>query len=130
MAVAVQPGDGEMILYQTPGGAVRVEVRYEAATFSLNQKRLSEIFGVDVRTISEHLRNIFAAAELSESSVVRKFRTTAADGKSYLVSFYNLDAIISVGYRVNSTQATQFRKRDATATCKSALQVRHAGGSS
>jgi hypothetical protein len=82
---------------------------YESETFWLSQKKIAELFGVDVRTVSEHLRNIFSDGELVEGSVIRKFRTTAADGKSYLVSFYNLDAIISVGYRVNSAKATQFR---------------------
>jgi len=75
----------------------------------MSQKRLADLFGVDVRTVSEHLQNIFASGELQETAVLRKTRTTAADGKSYWVNFYNLDAIISVGYRVNSTQATQFR---------------------
>lgn len=103
------PREGELILYQTPEGRVRVEVLYEAETFWLSQKQLAELFGVDVRTVSEHLRNVFAGGELAEEAVIRKNRTTAADGKSYLVNFYNLDAIISVGYRVNSTQATQFR---------------------
>lgn len=103
------PEEGELILYRTADDAVRVEVLYETETFWLNQKRMAELFGVDVRTISEHLRNIFDAGELSEDSVVRKIRSTATDGKSYLVNFYNLDAIISVGYRVNSAQATQFR---------------------
>lgn len=103
------PQEGELILYQTAEGTVRVEVLYEADTFWLSQKRIAELFGVDVRTISEHLRNIFAGKELDEGSVVRRIRTTASDGKAYLTSFYNLDAIISVGYRVNSSQATQFR---------------------
>lgn len=109
MTDAEKPHEGELILYQTAEGTVRVEVLYEAETFWLNQKRMAELFGVDIRTISEHLRNIFDANELAEDSVIRKFRTTAADGKAYLTNFYNLDAIISVGYRVNSSQATQFR---------------------
>jgi hypothetical protein len=67
------------------------------------------LFGVDVRTVNEHLKNVFDSAELDEESVLRKFRITAADGKAYLTNCYNLDAIISVGYRVNSRQATQFR---------------------
>ena len=71
---------------------------------------MAELFAVDVRTVSEHLGNILSGGELSEASVVRKFRNTAADGKSYLTQFYNLDAIISVGYRVNSVRATQFRQ--------------------
>lgn len=70
---------------------------------------MTELFGVDVRTVSEHLQTIFKTKELLEDSVVRNLRTTAADGKSYATNFYSLDAIISVGYRVNSRQATQFR---------------------
>jgi hypothetical protein len=109
MTDAEKPNEGELILYQTQEGAVRIEVLYQSETFWLNQKKIAELFGVDIRTISEHFRNIFASGELDERSVLRKIRTTAADGKNYLVNFYNLDAIISVGYRVNSTQATQFR---------------------
>lgn len=109
MSNKLPPKDGELILYQTGEGTVRVEVLYESETFWLNQKKIAELFAVDIRTISEHFRNIFASGELEEKSVLRKFRTTATDGKSYMVNFYNLDAIISVGYRVNSTQATQFR---------------------
>ncbi len=103
------PKEGRIILYQTPKGSLRIEVLYEAETFWLSQKKIADLFGVYVRTISEHLRNVFVAGELDEAAVIRKFRTTAADSKNYLVSYYNLDAIISVGYRVNSTQATQFR---------------------
>ncbi len=103
------PQEGEIILYRTANDAIRVEVLYESETFWLSQKRMAELFDVDVRTISEHLRNILDAGELNEDAVVRRIRSTAADGKSYLVSFYNLDAVISVGYRVNSVQATQFR---------------------
>lgn len=109
MSDAEKPNKGELILYQTREGTVRIEVLYESETFWLNQKKIAELFGVDVRTISEHFRNIFASGELDERSVLRKIRTTATDGKNYWVSFYSLDAIISVGYRVNSTQATQFR---------------------
>ncbi len=109
MPASGKPNEGELILYQTQEGAVRIEVLYQSETFWLNQKKIAELFGVDIRTISEHFRNIFASGELGEPSVLRKIRTTAADGKNYLVNFYNLDAIISVGYRVNSTQATQFR---------------------
>ena len=103
------PTKEKLLLYQTQEGAVRIEVLYRSETFWLNQKKIAELFGVDTRTVSEHLRNIFAGKELAEDSALRKIRTTAADGKNYPVNFYNLDAIISVGYRVNSTQATQFR---------------------
>jgi hypothetical protein len=103
------PREGQAIIYATANGAVRVEVMYHDETFWLTQKRMAELFGVDVRTVNEHLRNIFESGELSEEAVIRKFRITAADGKSYLTKLYNLDAVISVGYRVNSPQATQFR---------------------
>jgi hypothetical protein len=97
MSNSEKPNEGELILYQTQEGAVRIEVLFESETFWLNQKRIAELFGVDIRTISEHFRNIFASGELDEQSVLRKIRTTAADGKDYLVNFYSLDAIISVG---------------------------------
>ena len=103
-----QHNEGELILYQTQEGTVRIEVLYESETFWLNQKKISELFGVDVRTISEHLRNIFANRELREQSVLRKVRTTAADGNRYSVNFYNLDAIISVGYRSTAPRPPDF----------------------
>lgn len=87
-----------------------IEVRYEDGTIWLTQKLMAQLFGVDVRTISEHLRNIFRSHELNEDSVIRKFRITAVDGKAYSTQHYSLDAIISVGYRVNSIRATQFRQ--------------------
>ena len=104
------PREGEILLYTGPTGAIRVEVLFEEESFWLTQKRMAELFEVDVRTVSEHLQNLFKTDELMEDAVIRKFRITAADGKNYLTSFYNLDAIIAVGYRVNSRQATQFRK--------------------
>ncbi len=76
----------------------------------LTQKKMAALFGVDIRTVSEHLQTIFHSEELHQDSVVRKIRTTAADEKAYLTNFYNLDVIISVGYRVNSLQATRFRQ--------------------
>src|ERR1700734_2091304 len=99
----------EIILYTSPDGVAKVEVAYEEETFWLPQKQMAELFGVTVPTISEHLSSIFASGELDEASVVRNFRITAADGKSYDTKHYALDAIIAVGYRVNSKQATQFR---------------------
>jgi hypothetical protein len=101
---------GELIVYPGKSGRLRIEARLHNDTLWMTQKQLAELFGVDVRTISEHLKNVFQSHELDEPSVVRKFRTTAADGKAYLTNFYNLDAIISVGYRVNSVRATQFRQ--------------------
>ncbi|MDY5135919.1 virulence RhuM family protein [Actinotignum sanguinis] len=94
----------------TTNAANSVEVRYEESTIWLTQKLMAQLFDVDVRTVSEHLRNIFQSGELSDSAVIRKFRITATDGKNYLTQHYNLDAIISVGYRINSIRATQFRQ--------------------
>jgi hypothetical protein len=109
MADKTPPREGEILLYTGSAGAIRVEVLFEEESFWLTQKRMAELFEVTVPTINEHLKNVFKTNELNEDSVIRKFRMTADDGKSYLTSFYNLDAIIAVGYRVNSRQATQFR---------------------
>ncbi|MFA5243568.1 MAG: virulence RhuM family protein [Sulfuricella sp.] len=100
----------EFLIFTGQAGEQSIEARYEDETVWLTQKLMAELFAVDVRTVSEHLKNIFGSGELAEDSVVRKFRNTAADGKSYLTQFYNLDTIISVGYRVNSVRATQFRQ--------------------
>ncbi|MCC7402620.1 MAG: virulence RhuM family protein [Chitinophagaceae bacterium] len=99
----------DIILYSSPEGNIKVEVMYSGETFWLTQKRLAELFGVEVPAVSKHLKNIFETGELQEDAVVSKMETTAADGKNYVTAFYNLDAIIAVGYRVNSRQATQFR---------------------
>lgn len=101
--------EADIIFYESAQGAVRVEIRFEDETFWLSQKKLAELFGVEVQTINYHLKEIFKSGELAEDSVIRKIRITADDGKKYLTNFYNLDAIIAVGYRVNSYQATQFR---------------------
>lgn len=101
--------NNHFIFYATPQGNVKLEVLFESETFWLSQKRMANLFGVDVRTVNEHLKNIFKTSELLENSVIRNFRTTAADGKSYDTKFYMLDAILAVGYRVNSNEATQFR---------------------
>jgi hypothetical protein len=99
----------DIIFYSSPQGDIKVEVLFSDETFWLSQKRMAELFGVDVRTVNEHLKNIFTTSELNEDSVIRKIRITADDGKNYLTNVYNLDAIIAVGYRVNSYEATQFR---------------------
>jgi len=104
-----KPKEGQIIFYSTPEGVTRVEVVYQGETFWLSQKRMAELFDVDVRTISEHLQTIFSTGELDKKSVIRNFRITASDGKKYLTNLYSMDAIISVGYRVNSLKATQFR---------------------
>jgi hypothetical protein len=99
----------DIILYSSSEGNVKVEVMYSGETFWLTQKRMAELFGVEVPAVSKHLKNIFETGELQEDAVISKMETTAADGKNYDTAFYNLDAIIAVGYRVNSRQATQFR---------------------
>lgn len=98
-----------LIFYTTREGHVNIDVIYEDETFWLNQKQLCELFGRDKSVISRHIRNIFKDGELDEISVVAKNATTAADGKTYVVDYYNLDMVIAVGYRVNSKEATQFR---------------------
>jgi hypothetical protein len=99
----------DFLLYTAPGGNVKVEVILNNETVWLTQKAIAELFGVQVPAISKHLKNIFECGELQESSVISILETTAADGKNYQTTYYNLDAIVSVGYRVNSRQATQFR---------------------
>ena len=103
------PTAGEIIFYATPEGKARVEVLVQDETFWLTQRRMAELFGVEVPTINYHLKEIFESGELVEVAVIRNIRITAADGKQYNTRHYSLDAIISVGYRVNSVQATQFR---------------------
>ncbi|MBI3584088.1 MAG: virulence RhuM family protein [Nitrospinae bacterium] len=99
----------DIILYSSPEGDIHVEVVFSDETFWLSQKRMAELFGVEIHTINYHLKEIFKSHELQEDSVIRKIRITAEDGKNYLTNLYNLDAIIAVGYRVNSHQATKFR---------------------
>ena len=101
--------NNEIIFYTTPDGNKKVEVFFQDETAWLTQKALAELFGVQVPAINKHLKNIFESGELVENSVISILETTAADGKSYKTRYYNLDAIIAVGYRVSSYQATQFR---------------------
>ena len=106
------PKEGELILYRTANEAVRVEVRYESETFWLDQKRMAELFGVDVRTVSYHLKAVYSSGELTPEATLQTIWRVQREGNREVkreIEFYNLDAIISVGYRVNSAQATQFR---------------------
>ncbi|HET8963582.1 MAG TPA: virulence RhuM family protein [Chitinophagales bacterium] len=106
------PQENDIIFYTTPDGAVHIEVFFENETFWLSQKKMADLFGVDVRTINEHLQNIYNSNELQREATIRKIRIVQKEGSrdvSRDVDFYNLDAIIAVGYRVNSYQATQFR---------------------
>jgi hypothetical protein len=106
----IRNSTAEFLIFTGQAGEQSIEARYEDETIWLSQKLMAALFEVDVRTVSEHLQNIFASKELDPESVIRKFRITAADGKNYSTQHYNLDAIISVGYRVNSIRATQFRQ--------------------
>ncbi len=106
----IRNSTAEFLIFTGQAGENSIEARYEEQTVWLTQKLISELFSVSIPTINEHLKNIFDSGELDPDSVIRKFRITAADGKSYLTKHYNLDAIISVGYRVNSIRATQFRQ--------------------
>ncbi len=105
----VPTNPGEFLFYQTDDGRIRLQVRMEGETVWLSQKAMAELFQKDVRTISEHIRNLFEEGELQPDSVVRNFRITAADNKQYDTQHYNLDVIISTGYRVKSLRGTQFR---------------------
>ena len=99
----------EFLLYTTPNSDIKIEAYLHNETVWLPQKRIAELFGVDRTVITKHLKNIFESGELEEDSVCAKIAHTAEDGKTYQTKFYNLDAILSVGYRVNSIQATHFR---------------------
>lgn len=112
-----EPVKAEIILYQSEGTNVPVQVRYMNETLWMPQREIADLFGTSKQTISYHMGNIFGDGELDKESVVKEILTTASDGKNYRVMFYNLDAIIAVGYRVNSMQATRFRQW-ATATLK------------
>lgn len=98
-----------IVIYRGPKGNVKLHAQFERDTIWATQAQIAALFNVNVRTISEHLGNIFKSKELDKSSVIRNFRNTASDGKMYDTQFYNLDAIISVGYKVNSKNATSFR---------------------
>ena len=99
----------EFLLYSTPNSDIKIETYLHNETLWLPQKRIAELFGVQRPAITKHLKNIFESAELEEDSVSSILEHTAEDGKKYQTKHYNLDAILSVGYRVNSSQATPFR---------------------
>jgi hypothetical protein len=100
---------GEVVIYEDPERRMRVDVRLEQETVWLTQKQMAQLFQTERSVITKHLRNIFTSGELDKNSVCAFFAHTAEDGKTYRTQFYNLDAIISVGYRVNSKRGTQFR---------------------
>ena len=105
--------ESNILLYTSDNGDVSIQVRYEDGTFWLTQKRMAELFNVNISTINEHLKKIFSAGELSEEGTIRKFRIVQNEGRRQVareVAFYPLNAIIALGYRVNSEEATRFRK--------------------
>jgi len=103
-------GKGQLVVYESEDGRIKIDVRLENETVWLTQQLMADLFQTTKQNIGQHLGNIFLEGELTEDSVVKKFFTTARDGKNYKTSFYNLDAIISVGYRVKSHVATRFRQ--------------------
>ena len=105
------PG-GEFLLYQAEDGQTRIECRFQGETVWLTQQQMAELFGVDKSGVSRHLKNIYESGELSQEATVAKFATVQTEGNRKIkrnLTYYNLDVIISVGYRVNSKKATQFR---------------------
>ncbi len=108
--LAIRNSTAEFLIFTSQAGEESIEVKFENETVWLTQKMLAKLFDVSISTINEHLKNIFKSGELNENSVIRNFLITASDGKNYNTHFYNLDAIISIGYRINSHRATQFRQ--------------------
>lgn len=102
--------NNQIIIYQGEDGDTRIEVKFTGDTVWLSQQQLCELYHTSKANVSEHIKHIFEDGELDECSVVRKFRTTASDGKNYNITFYNLDMIISLGYRIRSVIATHFRR--------------------
>ncbi|MBF0387418.1 MAG: virulence RhuM family protein [Candidatus Omnitrophica bacterium] len=109
-SLQIRNSTAEFLIFTGQSGDKSIEARYEDETIWLTQKLMAELFDVAIPTINEHLKNTISSKEVDDKSVVRKFLITAADGKKYHTNFYNLDMIISVGYRVNSLRATQFRQ--------------------
>ena len=104
-----QPLNSEILLYQSDDGQIRIQVHLEDNTVWLTQKMMAELFATSVPNVNMHIKSIFEQGELNEGAVIKEYLTTAADGKNYQTKFYNLDVIISVGYRVKSLRGTQFR---------------------
>ncbi|MFM8917096.1 MAG: virulence RhuM family protein, partial [Bacteroidota bacterium] len=100
----------QMDIFSDPNGNIQIEVQFEGETFWLSLSQIAKLFERDKSVISKHIRNVFNSGELVKNSVVAKNATTASDGKTYVVEYYNLDLILSVGYRVNSKRGTQFRQ--------------------
>src|SRR3989344_6723755 len=108
--LSIRNSTAEFLIFTVQSGEESIEVKYADENVWLSQKMMAKLFEVSIPTVNEHLKNIFSSGELLENSVIRNFLITASDGKKYNTNFYNLDAIISIGYRVNSQRATQFRQ--------------------
>jgi len=108
-AMSDLPAKSELLIYEAENGAIKLEVRFEGETVWLTQELMADLFQTTKQNIGQHLKNIFEEGELAPPAVVKNFFTAATDGKNYSTNFYNLDAIISVGYRIKSRVATQFR---------------------
>ena len=108
--IEIRNSTAEFLIFMLEGKEDGIQVMYKNETIWATQKAMAQLFDVGVPAISKHLKNIFESGELVENSVISKMETTASDGKNYNTTYYNLDAIISVGYRVNSVRATQFRQ--------------------
>ncbi len=100
----------QIIIYQTEDGKTRIEVRFEQENVWLTQKLIAELFGTTKQNVSLHLQNIFKEKELNQDSAVKDFLTTASDGKKYITKMYSLEAVVAIGYRVNSIRGTLFRQ--------------------
>jgi hypothetical protein len=103
-----EPKDNQLTLYRSQDGSVQLEVKLEKETIWLTQKQMANLFQTERSVVTKHLRNVFSTGELDKGSVCAKFAHTAEDGKTYQAQFYNLDAVISVGYGVNSKRGTEF----------------------
>ncbi|MEA3353211.1 MAG: virulence RhuM family protein [Campylobacterota bacterium] len=108
--LTIRNSTAEFLIFTTANGQDTIEVKVEDETVWLTQKLIAKLFDVNVATVNEHLKNIFKTHELEENSVIRKFLITASDGKNYNTKHYNLEVIISLGYRINSNKATEFRR--------------------
>lgn len=108
--INIRNSTAQFLIFTQQAGENGIEARFDEGTIWLNQKLMAELFDVTTSAINQHLQNIFESQELDQNSVIKKYLITASDGKNYNTQFYNLDAIISVGYRVNSKRATQFRQ--------------------
>ena len=108
--ISMKEAQGDIVIYQTEDGDTKIDVRFVDDTVWLTQAQLCELYQTSKSNVSEHIKHIFEEGELEENSVVRKFRTTASDGKQYNTTYYSLDMIISLGYRIKSRIATNFRR--------------------